>query len=122
MKMHEFKLRLICGVNDLIDDYFSANTVVDKFINSTLKIMVKQNAGKLDGIMELFMDENGCIDEQMVIEEYSKMLGENGILFDLRDFIKNDTIKNLLPNKALIIRDEDVKKMFQQMRFTTNTV
>ena len=21
MKMHEFKLRLICGVNDLIDDY-----------------------------------------------------------------------------------------------------
>jgi hypothetical protein len=122
MKMHEFKLRLICGVNDLIDDYFSANTVVDKFINSTLKIMVKQNAGKLDGIMELFMDENGCIDEQMVIEEYSKMLGENGILFDLRDFIKNDTIKNLLPNKALIIRDEDVKKMFQQMRLTTNTV
>lgn len=122
MKMHEFKLRLICGVNDLIDDYFSANTVVDKFINSTLKIMVKQNAGKLDGIMELFMDENGCIDEQMVIEEYSKMLGENGILFDLRDFIKNDTIKNLLPNKALIIRDEDIKKMFQQMRLTTNTV
>lgn len=84
--------------------------------------MVKQNAGKLDGIMELFMDENGCIDEQMVIEEYSKMLGENGILFDLRDFIKNDTIKNLLPNKALIIRDEDIKKMFQQMRLTTNTV
>lgn len=122
MKMHEFKLRLICGVNDLIDDYFSANTVVDKFINSTLKIMVKQNAGKLDGIMELFMDENGCIDEQMVIEEYSKMLGENGILFDLRDFIKNDTIKNLLPNKALIIRDEDIKKMFQQMRLTTNTI
>ena len=122
MKMHEFKLRLICGVNDLIDDYFSANTVVDKFINSTLKIMVKQNAGKLDGMMELFMDENGCIDEQMVIEEYSKMLGENGILFDLRDFIKNDTIKNLLPNKALIIRDEDIKKMFQQMRLTTNTV
>lgn len=122
MKMHEFKLRLICGVNDLIDDYFSANTVVDKFINSTLKIMVKQNAGKLDGIMELFMDENGCIDEQLVIEEYSKMLGENGILFDLRDFIKNDTIKNLLPNKALIIRDEDIKKMFQQMRLTTNTV
>ena len=122
MKMHEFKLRLVCGVNDLIDDYFSANTVVDKFINSTLKIMVKQNAGKLDGIMELFMDENGCIDEQLVIEEYSKMLGENGILFDLRDFIKNDTIKNLLPNKALIIRDEDIKKMFQQMRLTTNTI
>lgn len=122
MKMHEFKLRLICGVNDLIDDYFGANTVVDKFINSTLKIMVKQNAGKLDGIMELFMDENGCIDEQMVIEEYSKMLGENGVLFDLRDFIKNDTIKNLLPNKALIIKDEDIKKMFQQMRPTTNTV
>ena len=122
MKMHEFKLRLICGVNDLIDDYFSANTVVDKFVNSTLKIMVKQNAGKLDGIMELFMDENGCIDEQMVVEEYSKMLGENGVLFDLRDFIKNDTIKNLIPNKALIIRDEDIKKMFQQMRPTTNTV
>lgn len=112
MKASEFKLSLISGLNKLIDDYFGASTVADKFINSTLKIIIKQNSYKLDDMLELFSDEHGCIDKDIIIDNYSEVLGESGVVFDIRDFIKNEFVKSLLPNKALVIKREDLRKMF----------
>jgi hypothetical protein len=111
MKASEFKLSVVSGINNLIDDYFGSSSKADKFINSTLKIMVKQNTYKLDGVLGLFTDEHGMIDEDIIIEEYSKVIGESGFIFDIRDFIKNDFIKNMLPNKALVVKKEDLRKM-----------
>jgi hypothetical protein len=113
MKASEFKLSVIQGVNNLIDDYFGTGSFADKFINSTLKIMVRQNTYKLDDVMNLSTDEHGCIDEDIIIEEYSKILGESGFVFDIRDLVKNDLIKSMLPNKALIVKKEDLRKMFR---------
>lgn len=113
MKVSEFKLSVVEGLNNLIDDYFGTHSVADKFINSTLKIMVKQNTYKMDDILSLFADEKGCIDERIIIEEYSKVIGDSGFILDIRDFIHNDFIKNLLPNKALVIKSEDLRKMFK---------
>jgi hypothetical protein len=112
MKASEFKLSIVQGINNLIDDYFGSNTMGDRFINSTLKIMVRQNTYKLDNIIELFSDESGWVDEEVIIEEYSKVLGESGFIFDLRDMIKNEMIRSMLPNRALIIKSEDLRKMF----------
>ena len=113
MKASEFKLSVVSGLNNLIDDYFGSHSMVDKFINSTLKILVRQNTYKLDDIVDIFADEHGIIDENIIIEEYSKVIGETGFILDIRDFIKNDMVKNLLPNKALIIKKDDLRKMFQ---------
>ena len=38
MKISEFMLSIVQGVNNLIDDYFGSGSRADKFINSTLKI------------------------------------------------------------------------------------
>ena len=38
MKIQEFKLRIVQGANNLIDDYFGTTSIVDKLINSTLKM------------------------------------------------------------------------------------
>ena len=112
MKATEFKLSIVQGINKLIDEYFGSGTRADKFINSTLKIMVRQNTYKIDEIMDLFTDEHGCVDENIIIEEYSKVLGESGFIFDMRDIVKNELIKNMLPNKALVIKKEDLHKIF----------
>lgn len=112
MKIQEFKLRIVQGANNLIDDYFGTTSIVDKLINSTLKIIVKQNTYKIDSMLGLFADENGDVDENIIIEEYSKILGNNGVVLDLRDFINNPTIKNILPDKALVIKQEDLKNIF----------
>lgn len=108
MKTSEFKLRLVQGINGLIDDYFGANNMADKLINSTLKIIIKQNQNKYDDIIELFADEEGEIDGQLIVDEYIKVLGNDGFILDIRDYIKNDMIKGLLPNKALRITKNDI--------------
>ena len=114
MKVSEFRLTLLNGIHGLIDDYFGSNSMADKFINSTLKIIVKQKAYKIDDILDIFADEHGCIDESIIIEEYSKMISENGLVFDIRDYVKNDMMKSLMPNKALVIKKDDLRKMFRK--------
>ena len=112
MKISEFKLKTLNGVNNLIDTYFSGTDIKDKFINATLKIFVKQNINKYDNIISMFADENGEIAVADIIEEYSKVFDDNGFMFDIRNYIKNDIIKSLLPNKALIIKKEDFENIY----------
>lgn len=114
MKISEFKLKTLNGVNNLIDTYFSGTDIKDKFINATLKIFVKQNINKYDNIISMFADENGEIAAADIIEEYSKVFGDNGFMFDIRNYIKNDIIKSLLPNKALIIKKEDFENIYNK--------
>ena len=59
----------------------------------------------------MFVDERGEIDVEDIIEEYSNVFGNNGFMFDIRNYIKNDIIKSLLPNKALIIKKEDFENI-----------
>ena len=47
----------------------------------------------------------------MIVDEYSKMLENGTFILDIRDYINNDMIKNLLPDKALIIKSDDIKQM-----------
>ena len=110
MKASEFKLRIVTTLNNLIDTYFGSDTMVDKFVNSTLHIMVKQKSYMLDDVLEMFADQNGNIDEERVLNEYSKMF-EDGLIIDIRDYIKNDFVKNMLPNKSLVIKPDDILAM-----------
>lgn len=108
MKASELKLRVITSLNNLIDTYFGTNTMVDKFINSTLHVVVKQKSYMLDDVLNLFTDDEGNINEELLFEEYSKMFGDNDIVIDIRDYIKNDMVKSMMPNKSLIIKQEDI--------------
>lgn len=113
MKASEFKLRFITTINNLIDTYFGSNTMVDKFVNSTLHVMVKQKSYMLDDVLQLFTDQNGDINEELLIDEYSKMFGDKDIIIDIRDYIKNDFIKSMLPNKSLVIKSDDILDMLK---------
>lgn len=111
MKTSEVKLRLLTGANGLIDTYFGSNSMVDKFVNSTLKVVVKQKSYMVDDFMKFFTDENGEVDVDMMIEEYSNIFKDEKIVFDIRDYINNDFIKGLLPDKALVIKADDILNM-----------
>jgi len=113
MKVSEFKIKTVNGINNLIDDYFGSKSISERLINSTLKIVVKQNQHKFDNLLEFFSDENGEIDTKTIIEEYSNILGSDGIVLDLRNWIKSDFIKSILPDKALRITKEDVINTFR---------
>jgi hypothetical protein len=56
MKAGEGKIKLSNSVMGLIDTYFCGNSLSEKFINSTLKIILKQNLYKIDPMLNLFSD------------------------------------------------------------------
>ena len=111
MKIGEVKMRLSNSIIDMINTYFGGSSMNEKFINSTLKIILKQNIYKVDGILALFADKDGDIDIINVVEEYSKMIGDQGIVFDLKQYVDNDFAKSLIPDKVLIIKREDIDKL-----------
>lgn len=113
MKASEFKLRVVSTLSELVDVYFGSDSIVDKFVNSTLHVMIKQKSYMLDDVMNLFTDQDGNINEELLIDEYSKMFGDKDIVIDIRDFIKNDFVKGMLPNKSLIIKSDDILDMLK---------
>jgi len=108
MKTGEVKMRLMKAVMGMIDTYFCSNALNEKFINSTLKILVKQNAYKIDSVLELFADKDGEINATEIVAEYANMLDEKGYIFDLKQYVDNDMVKALIPDKILIIKREDI--------------
>ena len=113
MKAGEVKIRLSNSVMELIDTYFGGSAINEKFINSTLKILLKQNLYKLDPMLNLFADKNGDINVNEIIAEYSKMVGDDGLVFDLKDYVNNDMLKSFVPDKVLIIKREDILNLFR---------
>ncbi len=113
MKISEFKIRLSNTANSLIDTYFSSNALTEKFINSTLKLIVKQNIHKIDDMLELFTDANGEIDANSVVSEYAEMLGPEGMVFDLKEHVNNELVRNMLPDKVLIIKKDDIMSIIK---------
>jgi hypothetical protein len=113
MKIGEVKLRISNTAMELIDVYFNNNTLNEKFINSTLKIILKQNLYKLDSILGLFADKNGEINIDEVINEYANMMTDEGIIFDLKSYVDNDIIKSFIPDKILVIKREDILNLLK---------
>lgn len=108
MNISEVKLKLITSVNRLIDTYFGMPTVTEKMINATLKVVVKQNAYKIDGFLNMFADQNGEINPQEILIEYANQIDDNGLIIDIKQYINNETLKQILPNKVLVLKREDI--------------
>jgi c-di-GMP-related signal transduction protein len=113
IKINDLKSRLLYGAEGLIDTYFASNSISERLINATVKIIVNQNIDKLDNFVVLFADKDGYIDTDILIKEYSKAFGADKLVIDLRDFINNDMVKRALPNKALAIHMDDIAKIFE---------
>lgn len=111
MKTGELKMRLIKAVMGMIDTYFCSNALNEKFINSTLKILVKQNAYKIDSVLELFADKDGEINATEIVAEYANMIDEKGYIFDIKQYVDNDMVKSLIPDKVLVVKREDILNM-----------
>jgi c-di-GMP-related signal transduction protein len=113
IKINELKSKLLRGGNDLIDVYFAGSGPGDKIVNATVKIILNQNIDKFDDMIELFADKDGYIDTDMMISEYSKAFGTDKIILDLRDYVNNDIVRRMLPNKALAIKIDDITNILK---------
>lgn len=108
MRIDEVKMKVSNALLNMIDTCFGGNNINEKFINSTLKIIVKQNIYKIDSVLHMFADQNGEIDINEIINEYSNIIDEKGVTINLKEYVNNDMLKSFIPNKILIIKREDL--------------
>lgn len=114
LRIAEFKIRLINGVHELIDTYFNGASISDRLMNATVKIIVNQNIDKLDSTLELFANKDGIVDTDVIICEYTKAFGADKLIIDIRDFVNNDMVRGILPNKALAIKIDDISNILNK--------
>lgn len=112
MKANELKQKLEKSAIELINVYYNDNTLIDKLTNSTLKAILKANMTKIDGVLDLFTDNEGNIDAESILSCYAEQIGD-GLELDIKQYIKSDFICNLLPNKVLIISKDDILKIIK---------
>lgn len=108
MIANEFKLRVVSMLNGLIDVYFSEDNIIDRMTNSTLKVLLATNIDKIDDFIGMFSNGEGNIDEVSIVNAYADNIKEDGIRFNLKQYVKNDFIRNIIPDKSLIITKDDV--------------
>lgn len=113
MKVAEFKLRILTGLNNWVDEYFGLDTINERLINTTLKLLIKQNSNKYDKYIYMFADENGEVNAHEIIESYSNLIGPNGVTIDLKQYVDNSILREFIPNKVLIIRKSDLLELIQ---------
>lgn len=113
MKTSEFKLRVVNVANKMIDTYFGGTVLTEKFINSTLKLLVKQNIHKIDNMLSLFSDANGELDAEAILAEYSNIIGPEGLVFDLKEYVPNEMVRAMIPDKVLILKKDDILSILQ---------
>ena len=83
-------------------------------MNATVKIIVNQNIDKLDSTLELFANKDGIVDTDVIICEYTKAFGADKLIIDIRDFVNNDMVRGILPNKALAIKIDDISNILNK--------
>ena len=59
-------------------------------------------------MLVLFTDKDGELNANDIINEYANMIGDEGIVFDLKQYVPNEMVRNLIPDKILIIKKEDI--------------
>ena len=62
----------------------------------------------MDSVLGLFADKDGEINATEIVAEYANMFDEQGYIFDIKQYVNNDMIKNLIPDKILVIKREDI--------------
>lgn len=114
MKKDEFKRRLIVKLEELVDVYYGDNNIIDKLTNSTLKVFIDTNTSKIDSMLNGIADENGEINVDSVIGRYAEVIPDEGINIDIKQYVKNDFINGLLPNKTLNITKDDITNIIKE--------
>ena len=111
MRKEELKYSITQYVHQLINDVLPESGILGKLSNRTAKYWVEQNQWRLDEILSVFTDKDECIDTKRLVEMYEDALFENGELrLSLKEIVPN-SFKDMLPDKIMIFKRDDLYKL-----------
>ena len=111
MRKEELKYSIKQYVHQLINDVLPESGLLSKLGNVTAKYWVEQNQWRLDDILSVFTDKDGCVDTEKLAEMYENVLFEHGELRLSLKEIAPDSVKSMLPDKIMIFKKDDLYKL-----------
>lgn len=114
MKTYELKGRLIGKAHTLIDMYFDGKGIVDILANSTMKAYLATNEHAIDGMIKAFAGNGDDIDIEKIKDIYVSNMPDDGVYIDVRDFIRNDYVSSLMPDRCLHITKKDIEEIMSE--------
>ena len=111
MRKEELEYSIKQYVLQLINDVLPETGLLGKLSNRTAKYWVEQNQWRLDEILSVFTNKDGCIDTEKLAEMYEDVLFENVELRLSLKEIAPDAVKAMLPDKIMIFKKDDLYKI-----------
>lgn len=113
MKVSEFKLRLIRFGNKLIDMYFPGDGITDRMISASAKYVLKNKVNELDPVLSMFA-QNNELNEKEFLEFMKDNMIKDGLKINAHDYFdKNSPFLNILPDRTLIVKKEDLDEILR---------
>lgn len=97
MKQIELKNIIVQFLNEMIDQWFDDNML----LNGIAKTIVKANMNKYDNIIDMVTDNNGNVLINELLDNIGDSFIGDGIRIDLRQY------NNLFPNRILLFDKND---------------
>jgi hypothetical protein len=116
MRTDEVKLRIKNFIENTIDLYMPPHNFFDKLKNSTAKLWLDQNMWRINKVIDAFGDERNEIELEKIKKHYIDNLFENGEMrLDVKSMIPSqyDWIKEYLPNKIVLFKEDDFYEIFK---------
>lgn len=117
MSVDEFKSKAVDFIDSLVDLYFPKTTLFNRLANSTTKFYVEQHASDFDDVLQAFCSrDTQQIDTDALITRMDKDVFQNGELrINLSDILPANMqqIANVLPNKIIILKKDDMTRAFK---------
>lgn len=110
------KLRIKTFLNRTVDLYLPCNNIINKLTNATAKLYLEQHIDSLNKYLNMFANEDGEIDEHVVIRTYEQALfNDDGELqVDVKELLTDnfDISGSFLPDKIIIFKKDDFYRIF----------
>ena len=106
MTIQELKSNILTKSDYLLNDWFDQNTLSDNIFKGIGKTIIQSNINKYDNVINLFADENGDLNIDMLIEN---------IISQFPDKFEIDIQKMIgIPfNKILLISRQDIVNLLK---------
>lgn len=111
MRKEELQYNITKYVYQLIDEIMPERGILGKIENRTAKYWVDQNQWRLDDMLTVFMDRDGCIDGHHLAEYYKDALFENGELRLSLSELTGNRFKGIIPDKIVLFKEDDLYRL-----------
>jgi len=110
MQLAEAKIAIQNWAEGIIDIWFGSGGMVDSLAKPAIKVILKNNLDKADSFLNLFVDKDGNLDIDGLLDQYMKdSIPQEGVILDPKTIFGDNFVTRQISPKLL--EQSDILKL-----------